>query len=1349
MQSRVLLLASVFLLIFFGVFGIGARAEAEAPTPIAAGTSVRILHEGKPPVNLSPLQKNEQAIDPLTCLAPDKFEDYFQKDKAKFRQYLEPKKQCALGMLKATRLQQEISNLDAARNAVQTLASALSETKQALAGRTTIDGLQLVAIPIGGLVATTTGYQTAKTVEMKCVSNKASKAVVDAEIAVGKSAFVEGPIFDPITPEQVKKITDMKTKAAEVRASYDGLAATYAANEGKGSFFKATWARAVAIATDIGALLTSAKSDFVMLTREAAEKNYPLLSNEQKFTLSFRLTPNKPVAVPSLTKLIQDHGGVPPNAVFKTGVVAIGTTIFSGLPIPEAHSLDGFQKAVDVLQKNFTTGEFFVFDEKTNEFIPDKEKKDKLFDLSEASLKARRDKLQAEFDALETNGFNCSGEATIPKKVAAVDATSSRSEDFVPTLREAPPTEGRAAASATGRRDVSSGSSSEPAYLIIESFNPKNPWGAIFPVVEDEETAEEGTKADITEAVTFSVDGATDAVGVKKGEEAEVKWEGNDTIVSCRGSWAPTEKLPQSGTAKVLVTKSSTFSLSCLDATGKTTTASVAVSVMPTYSVELANPGYLPKHLNQVQKIFAGRKIRLIPSEPTIGIFPSSVRLQYQNEKRDALLWEREVETTKRDMDGSFAVTLPDDTPSGVLHIQFDIRGGNISVPISIESGQARQGIFKIVRKSLFPPVEAPVDKAVASIKRLGCNRCYWESVSAVNPLNRDYGYFLSGTSSGARDFLVQTKDGWRTFVTTHLNDRTDPLLKKYVGDPKMAFTHDGRLTIASIMYFGSEPYTGGVYIEKEAFSFPSFFAQTILAEVPPNLPSNISIIFDYEKIAYDNHPSSPFFKSLYVSTNLAVSGSERVPGLYTVRDGAVSFFTNSNVGLSQGGPQALVVGPDGSVIAGKDAGIAGKLAHYSRDGGKSFTLSVLSGKNKGVMCGSSRVSAESNLGLSEYSGPEFAVDEKRKITYAIWADFESCITDPSFEHRSYSKNFDIFVSSSRDGGQTWSAAVRVNDDRGATDQYFPSIAVDDTDGAVYVAFIDRRNGYENGLFDVYLAKSDDEGHTFSKNIKVNDWGVPLKRGGREPGDYLDMLSVGKDYLFVLHPCVADNAGKSANAPTDACVSRVWKTLAAGSEDAPAPATGGGTGGINLSATKPSISAEPGGEAATELPAGEVTLRVVITNEGAEIRETFGNTIQYRDVTANGVWIPWVTFEVAGLVAGGEATVRHTWGAGAGNWGFRLVADSGGTIAETNEQDNYSEATPVFIVAGTTLPPSPPPSGMPKLFLATPVISGRQAGLGKVYAGSMTISAKATNSGDGILPASSGGFQYSTDGKDW
>ena len=72
----------------------------------------------------------------------------------------------------------------------------------------------------------------------------------------------------------------------------------------------------------------------------------------------------------------------------------------------------------------------------------------------------------------------------------------------------------------------------------------------------------------------------------------------------------------------------------------------------------------------------------------------------------------------------------------------------------------------------------------------------------------------------------------------------------------------------------------------------------------------------------------------------------------------------------------------------------------------------------------------------------------------------------------------DVFVSSSSDGGEHWTDAVRVNNDKTNTHQFFPWMTVDVVTGNLYAVFYDRRN-YTDFQTDVYLASSSDGGKTW------------------------------------------------------------------------------------------------------------------------------------------------------------------------------------------------------------------------------------------------------------------------------
>jgi hypothetical protein len=99
---------------------------------------------------------------------------------------------------------------------------------------------------------------------------------------------------------------------------------------------------------------------------------------------------------------------------------------------------------------------------------------------------------------------------------------------------------------------------------------------------------------------------------------------------------------------------------------------------------------------------------------------------------------------------------------------------------------------------------------------------------------------------------------------------------------------------------------------------------------------------------------------------------------------------------------------------------------------------------------------------------------------YVSWQDGRN-LTQPDFFADIGAYNFsDVLLTRSDDGGATWSAPVRVNNDpiARAVDQYMPAIAVDKR-GTVGIFFYDRRDDRRNFLIDVTFARSRNGGDSF------------------------------------------------------------------------------------------------------------------------------------------------------------------------------------------------------------------------------------------------------------------------------
>ena len=114
----------------------------------------------------------------------------------------------------------------------------------------------------------------------------------------------------------------------------------------------------------------------------------------------------------------------------------------------------------------------------------------------------------------------------------------------------------------------------------------------------------------------------------------------------------------------------------------------------------------------------------------------------------------------------------------------------------------------------------------------------------------------------------------------------------------------------------------------------------------------------------------------------------------------------------------------------------------------------------------------------SDQSEPDIAVDSLGNL-YVVWRDNRD-------------GNDDIYFSKSTDGGDTWSANVRV-DDGGWWGQYSPCVPVDKY-GDIYVAWADERNSATLTQTDIFFTKSTDGGTSFdSPSVQVDDAGSGYK----------------------------------------------------------------------------------------------------------------------------------------------------------------------------------------------------------------------------------------------------------------
>jgi len=353
------------------------------------------------------------------------------------------------------------------------------------------------------------------------------------------------------------------------------------------------------------------------------------------------------------------------------------------------------------------------------------------------------------------------------------------------------------------------------------------------------------------------------------------------------------------------------------------------------------------------------------------------------------------------------------------------------------------------------------------------------DQITAVS-MQRDY----PDGQPGITNYTYASFDGGKTWTT-----RTAPNPQRRTqGDDAVTYSMGGKgLVYHSYISFDQlrtkHPLhaSNGIFISSSTDNGLNWSA-------PVPVIDHINTVAPFEDKPYlvtDNNPDSPHYNNLYLTwTRFDVYGS------HNPADSTQIYFSRSTDGghtflmpqrISDTGGDAINssntvegavpgVGVNGEIYV-VWAGPKGLVFDKSTDGGIHFGKDKVIGKVVGGWDFPIK-------GIDRANGmPVTAVDHSnsnyRGSIYVNWVDRRN--GDP-----------DVFLKYSRDGGKSWSKAVRVNDDKtgNGKDQFFTWMAVDPVDGSINIIFYDRRNTRDDKTA-LTLARSIDGGQTF-KNYKVD-----------------------------------------------------------------------------------------------------------------------------------------------------------------------------------------------------------------------------------------------------------------------
>ena len=341
---------------------------------------------------------------------------------------------------------------------------------------------------------------------------------------------------------------------------------------------------------------------------------------------------------------------------------------------------------------------------------------------------------------------------------------------------------------------------------------------------------------------------------------------------------------------------------------------------------------------------------------------------------------------------------------------------------------------------------------------------------------------------------IAYSADGGRHW---QLATGIEPPNYRVSGDVSVTFDNEGRAYICYIAfdklgtfnYWGHNSSRNGIYVRRSLDGDATWESQDIAATEQPD---QTTVPWEDKPYIIADMGRGPHAGNLYIGwTRWTLSDSQIL--FVRSRDHGKTWSKPVEIDNVRGLPRddngaiegfAGAVGPDSTLYAAWTDGnhIVFTTSH---DGGATFSPTrniINTAPTMFTLQAVSRANGFAQISIDPRGGA------KGGRLYLTWSDYRN-------------GDVDVFCSTSADYGETWSPAVRVNDDpaHDGADQFFQWMAVDPFDGAAYVVFYDRRGDPKNRQQIVALARSTDGGRTFQNYAWMNQ---PFDAQGIFMGDY-------------------------------------------------------------------------------------------------------------------------------------------------------------------------------------------------------------------------------------------------------
>jgi hypothetical protein len=419
-------------------------------------------------------------------------------------------------------------------------------------------------------------------------------------------------------------------------------------------------------------------------------------------------------------------------------------------------------------------------------------------------------------------------------------------------------------------------------------------------------------------------------------------------------------------------------------------------------------------------------------------------------------------------------------------------------------------------------------------------------AVAAANDYCGD-GFWIGFTTDGGDTWTSIFKDPKLSPDSLSLAER-----RCFGADPSVVYSRrDGAFYLSTLCYSPSNP-SSEVQVWRStdggATWTDSLDAATAITNIASDGTIDGSVFYDKELLAIDNNPGSPHFGRVYTTFikfhMTAPSGrSDYCPVQlsYTDPAGAPHSWTWSHTAVVPDDPGAAGRGPSANqwampvvdetgaldvAYAIEECNTAFDPAMFftrSTNGGAGFSAPVrIDGPGQFVDNPSRQDVLPGKHDARIPLSPSLAFDPTRdRLLFAYQNNIDRATSGA-----------DISLQTSDDFGATWSdtftVAVTPAGDAATNDQFFPWLAIDQSNGDAYAVWYDNRNDPTNQLIETFVGVSTDGGETWA-NVLVSDeaWnpGDAFFSCGCFIGDY-NGIALGGSLLYPVWTDARNSSGR-------------------------------------------------------------------------------------------------------------------------------------------------------------------------------------------------------------------------------